>query len=330
MSHECDDCGQTFETLTRLRLHDCSSDVSSEADATETPTTDESDADVVDNRPDRVDIDELDDLLADIQDGDFDKLHQAVATYETTLASANESDSADSYRGILRAYREPLITALDDATQANGWSFLDEFIDAYHPATADDFPHVTTVLQNVTSRYLIRTRLSDGVNALPVGALEFFSAILDEVDGEGYDFINEGLHPYGWGIGHPDNPVADNIHDHASTDIFLVNPMLEHAFYADQHAALTLLERIIHDDSIQHTMSHPSGQITEARYLLDAPAGAASDFSPTMPRYWEWEEELDYSFELAEDVEQRIRTIVNEEGLDDDLPTDWGIADLTL
>lgn len=23
MNHECEDCGETFETLTRLRLHDC-------------------------------------------------------------------------------------------------------------------------------------------------------------------------------------------------------------------------------------------------------------------------------------------------------------------
>jgi len=85
---------------------------------------------------------------------------------------------------------------------------------------------VTTVLQNVTGRYLIRTRLSEDINEIPVAALEFFSSILDQIDGDGYDFINEGLHPYGWGIGHPDHAVADNIHQHASTNIFVVNPML--------------------------------------------------------------------------------------------------------
>jgi len=65
----------------------------------------------------------------------------------------------------------------------------------------------------------------------------------------------------------------------------VVNPMLEHAFYADQHAAIEVLERIIRDDSIQRTMQHPTGKISEARYLLDAPAGAVSDFWPTIPRY---------------------------------------------
>jgi len=246
------------------------------------------------------------------------------------LASAHESGNSDRYRSISRAYRVELITALDDTTQTEGFSFLAEFLDAYHPETADDLPHVTTILQNVSSRYIIRIRLSDSIEAVPVPILEFFSSILDRVGGDGYDFINEGLHPYGWGIGHPDHLVADDIFDHASTDIFVVNPMLEHAFYADQQLAIDLLERIARDDSIQHTITQPRGEVSETRYLLDAPAGAVSDFDPLIPRYWEWQEELDYEFELDDDVEQRIRQLVAEHGIDDDLPSDWEIADLTL
>jgi len=160
--------------------------------------------------------------------------------------------------------------------------------------------------------------------------LEFFSSILDQIDGDGYDFINEGLHPYGWGIGHPDHPVADNIHQHASTDVFVVNPLLEHAFYADQHLAMDLFEQIVRDDSIDRSLSHATGQISETRFLLDAPAGAVSDFEPTIPRYWDWQTELDYEFELDEEVEQRIRDIVTEQGIDADLPNDWEIADLII
>lgn len=208
--------------------------------------------------------------------------------------------------------------------------FLAEFLDTYNPEAADEFPHVTTILQNVTGRSLIRTRLSDGVADIPVEALGFFSSILDQIEGDGDGFINEGLHPYGWGIGHPEHPVADDIHRHASTDIFVVNPMLEHAFYADQQSAVELLERIVADESIQQTIQHPFGEISETRYLLDAPAGAVSEFSVTMPRYWEWQEELDYEFELAEDVEQRLRHLVTEHDIDNDLPSDWEIADLTL
>jgi len=282
-----------------------------------------------DRRPDAVELEELDEQLATADDGDVTALTQAVATYETRLASAHEAEESDRYRGITRAYREQLITVLDDMTQTDGWELLEEFLNAYHPETADEFPHVTTVLQNVASRYLIRVRLADGIDAVPVPALDYFDSILNEVE-EGYDFINEGLHPYGWGIGHPDHSVADRIHDHAAEDIFVVNPMLEHAFYADQHTAIKVLERIIHDDSIKQTMQHPTDEISETRYLLDAPAGAASDFWPTMPRYWDWHEELGYTFELDEGIEQRLRELVIEEGIDTDLPDEWEIEDLTI
>jgi hypothetical protein len=283
-----------------------------------------------DRRPDTVELEGLDNQLADADNKNTTALTQAVATYEARLASADESDDSDRYRGISRAYREQLISVLDETTQSEGWAFLADFLDAYHPETTDEFPHVTTILQNVTSRYVIRTRLSDGVEEIPVEALGYFSSILDRLDGGGYDYILEGMHPYAWGIGHPDHSVADDIHHHASTDIFVVNAMLEHAFYADQQLAMDLLERIARDDSIQERIAHPRGQMSETRSLLDAPAGATSDFDPTIPRYWEWQKELEYEFVLDDNVEQRIRQLVTENGLDDDLPSDWEVTDLTL
>ena len=328
MSHKCDDCGEEFETLSRLRLHDCSADGSLEGSSL--TQSNERKQQHTTERSDEEQVGELDDLLVTIHNGDSTALHQAVATYETQLASAHELGNSDRYRSISRAYRVELITALDDATQTEGFAFLGEFLDAYHPETADDFPHVTSILQNVSSRYLIRTRVSDGIEAVPVPILEFYSSILDRVGGDGYDFINEGLHPYGWGIGHPDHSVADDILDHVLTDIFVTNPMLEHTFYADQHLAIDLLERIVHNDSIQETISRPHREVSDTRYLLDAPAGAVSDFDPTIPRYWEWQEELDYEFILDDDVEQRIRQLVAEHGIDDDLPSDWEVSDLTL
>ena len=285
---------------------------------------------MVERQSDNVTIEELDELLASIHDGKSSAIHQAMAIYETRLLSAHESGESDRYQNIARAYREQLVIVLDDATQTEGWECLEELLDAYHPETADAFPHVTTILQNVTSRYLIRTRVEFDVEAIPAAGVEFFRSILTRLDGEGYDFITEGIHPYGWGIGHPGHSVADDIQDHASTDIFVVNPMLEHAFYADQHRAIDLLERIVHDDSIQHRIPYRRGEVSETRYLLDAPAGAVSEFSPTIPRYWDWEEELDYQLELHDNVEQRIRQLVTKNGLDDDLPSNWNIADLTL
>ncbi|SDJ91043.1 hypothetical protein SAMN05216226_111136 [Halovenus aranensis] len=122
---------------------------------------------------------------------------------------------------------------------------------------------MTTILQNVTSRYLIRTRLSDGIDSVPVPALTFFSSILDQVEGDGYDFIREALHPYGWGIGHPDHSVADDIQQYASSSLPLVNAILEHAFYADQHSAVELLEGhmiAIYLNSIRNPVQDSEGQ----------------------------------------------------------------------
>lgn len=330
MSHECTGCGQSFETLTRLRLHDCHSS----GETTPSTVSDQEDTGASDtaDSSDSVRVEQLETQLARAEDGEFDVLHRAVATYEAALGTAHESDSADQYRDISRAYRRQLTAALDNATQAEGWEFLAGLLDAYHPETADEFPHVTTILQNVTGRYLIRTRLSDGVDALPATALAFYSAILDKLEGNGYDFVTEGVHPYGWGIGHPDHPVADTIHDHASTDIFVVNPLLEHAFYADQHEAMTLLERIANDDSVQREIpARPGERRSATRYLLDSVAGAASDeLWPTVPRYWEFQDALEFEFELDAAVEQRVRDLVTEKGLDADLPDDWELDDLLV
>jgi len=280
-------------------------------------------------RSDEIELEEVDKQLATADNGDPTALTQAVALYEAELTSAHEAEESNRYQNISRAYQKRFITVLDDATQTNGWEFLVDLLDAYHPETSDEFPHVTTILQNVTGRALIRTRLSDGVEAIPLEAVEFFSSILDQLDGEGYDLIVEGMHPYGFGIGHPDHGVADDIHDHASTDIFVVNPMLEYAFYADQQGAMDLLERIVRDSSIQQSIQQPRGSVSETRYLLDAPAGAVSDFTPTIPRYWEWQAERDYEFELEDSVEQRLRKLVTENDIDD-LSSDWEISDLTL
>lgn len=319
MSHECDDCGQEFETLSERRLHDCQA-ADNGTGREPSPGTDTGDG---------VQIPALDEQLEAVDVGEFDALHQAIALYESQLSDAHESDQHERYRGVSSTYRERLITALDDATRAEGWAFLEGFLDAYHPTTAEELSHVTPVLENVAARHMIRTRLGEGVAAISVGTLEYFRAILEK-NPEGYGYILEGVHPYGWGIGHPEHPVADTIHEHASRDQFVANPMLEHAFYADQYAAVDLLERIVHDESIQYTFDHPTGEITKTRHLLDAAAGAASDHSPMIPRYWDWEVELGYSFELDDTVEQRLRALVVETGLEKDLPSDWEFADLLL
>jgi hypothetical protein len=323
MGHECENCGESFETLSRLRLHDCQSSNDTGQDvsgATERPGAGESDSSAEQR---------LAEQISRLTDGDHDVVYQALATYDVVLSTAHEAGATDRYRDLSQRYRESLIEGMDRAAQVNGWSVIQDAIDAYHPETSDEYPHVTTTIQNVAARHVIRTRLRTGIGAVPTAVLDYFAWILS-ADGDLPDFIREGSHPYGWGIGHPDHSVADRLYEAAMEDLILVGAILEHAFYADQHAAMDVVERLIHDDAIQHTLSHPGGEVNEVRMLLDAPAGAASQFSPTMPRYWDWETQLRYSFELDDTVEDRIRALVAETGIDEDLPARWDVSDLTL
>jgi hypothetical protein len=126
--------------------------------------------------------------------------------------------------------------------------------------------------------------------------------------------------------------VADRLHARASEDIFSVTPTLEHAFYADQYAAVDLLETLVRDESIDGTLPRISrDDMPYRRYLLDCAYGLKTDDHwPGMPRYYDWHEEFDFTFKLDDTVEQRIRDLVEETGFDADLPNDWTFRDLGI
>lgn len=119
MTHWCEDCGQEFETLSRLRLHDCAGDKSPEKGGE--AMVDFTDMEMDESRSDEVTIPELDDIVSTARDEESSALHQAIAIYETRLVSAYESGDTDGYQRITRAYRERLITVLDETTQTEGW-----------------------------------------------------------------------------------------------------------------------------------------------------------------------------------------------------------------
>lgn len=49
-----------------------------------------------------------------------------------------------------------------------------------------------------------------------------------------------------------------------------------------------------------------------------------------MPRYYDWDEEFDNTFELDDTVEQRIRDLVEETGFDATLPNDWMFREIGI
>lgn len=325
MAHECDDCGASFETLTRLRLHDCgngqSESVSPPSNAegsttTATSTADEPTAAVAD----------LDDSLERVSDGEVTAITDAVANFEATLSA---DASGDTDRDVFWPYYERVSNGLDTATRTEGWELLGDMIAAYDPTTEDEVAFATPAIANAVGRYCIRTRLTDGVGAIPVGALEYLDAVAVTAD-DSADIAREEVHAYGWGIGHPDHSVVDRLHARTSADIFSVTPALEHAFFADQNAAVGALEELVRDESIDGTLPRLNrADMPYRRYLLDSVYGLKTDgYYPQMPRYYDWPEEFAYSFDLDETVEQRIRGLVAETGFDDDLSEDWTLRDL--
>ncbi|OYR56601.1 hypothetical protein [Halorubrum halodurans] len=329
MAHECDDCGASFETLTRLRLHDCedvqpetpvaSADLEKSQSAGSSPA-DERDASVA----------ELDTLLNRFSGDDRAALHETLAEFESALSAAlEEDDGGETYRDVFWRYHERVSDALDEAVRATGWSLLEEVIDAYDPTADDELPLVTPTIANAVGRNLIRTRVTESVEAIPVSALEYLDGVAVTAS-DTADTTQEEVHAYGWGIGHPDHSVADRLHARVSEDIFSVTPTLEHAFYADQYAAVDLLEALVKDESIDGTFSRPArDDMPSRRYLLDSVYGLKTDDHwPGMPRYYDWHEEFDDTFELDDTVEQRIRDLVEEIGFDADLPNDWTFRDL--
>ena len=309
MRHECGDCGATFETLSKLRLHDCSGD-----DTAGSPQ-----AGPV----------ELDAPVDAASDGDVSALHRAVATYDAELRAALErDDGGETYRDLFWGYYEPLANGLDAAAREGGWDVLAEFVDAYDPAADEEgVPPASPVVENGVGRFVIRTRLRDGVAAIPVPALGYLRSIPRHTDA---DVPREESFAFGWGVGHPDHDVAGEIVDAAATDFTWVSGTLERAFYADQSAAADLLERLVTDDAIAFTVPHPQGDVDSARFFLDTVAGPEFEQSMRLPRYWDWQAEFDYTFEWDRSVEQRIRTLVEETGVAESLPSDWTFEDLAL
>ena len=329
MAHECDDCGASFKTLTRLRLHDCDgAQPETSVDSADLEQSQFAGSSPADER--NASVAELDTLLDRVSDGDRAALHETLVEFESALSAALEDDNGgETYRDVFWPYHERVSDALDEAARATGWSFLKEVIDAYDPTADDELPLVTPTIANAVGRNLIRTRLTDGVSAIPVAALEYLDTIAVTAP-ETDDIAREEVHAYGWGIGHPDHSVADRLHARASEDIFSVTPTLEHAFYANQYAAVDLLEALVTDESIDGTFSRPArDDLPYRRYLLDSVYGLKTDDNwPGMPRYYDWHEEFDDTLELDDTVEQRIRDLVEAAGFDADLPNDWTFRDL--
>jgi hypothetical protein len=337
MSYECDDCGASFDTLSRLRLHDCTPDQpAGKTDSHEDGPSEE--APVEDSGLDRQELErdypevvgDLPELYDDACEGDVSTLYPAMAEYERVLTKVARGDAPggeDLLHDLRFAYYEAFADGLDTAGQTEGWDVLVEFAEAYDPREQDEFPEVGHVIANAIGRSVIRTRRTDSVDAIPADALAFLGAIPEYVDE--FHVAYEESYTYGWGIGHPDHSVSDQLRALAETEHKWGRITLNTAFHADQYVAVETFERLVTDDSLTGTVQRITYEAGLPRYYFGAVADLKQDFAgPHVPVYWEFEDEYDYAFELDPEVEKRIRNLAQETGVTEDLPDDWRLHEL--
>lgn len=341
MSHKCDDCGQEFDTLTRLRLHECPGDQPAEAsDESTIDTTDDPAKGLPgDSGLDRQELEreypavvgDLPKVIDDARKGDLPGLYRAIAEYERVLTKVSRGDAPggeELHADLLFAYYEPLADGLDAAAKTDGWEALVEFADAYDPREQDEFPEVGHVIANAIGRSVIRTRRTDGVEVIPVEALAFLGAIPEYVDE--FHVAYEESYNYGWGINHPDHSVAEQLIALAQDEPQFVKITLNTAFYVDQHAALDVFETIVTDEAISGTRSTLGMEtdLTELYFKSVADLETEELLGPHAPPYWEAGDELPRVVDVDPDVKQRIRDLAHETGVAEGLPTDWSLQDL--
>ncbi|MDL0135817.1 hypothetical protein PNP85_10410 [Halobacterium salinarum] len=329
MPHECDACGETFTTLSRLRLHDCPEEASESRDPLSSFDTfldsisDALEADMQRNVQERekrgleAASETLKTTLEAAAQGDADAAFRLIAQYERELREYHDAEDYDTYRGILWAFYEPAAEALDEIALREGWAFLADLVDAYPRESSADEPLASPVIENAVGRYVVRTRLHDGVASIPVDALTYLGSFGGSTSG----VSEEESITYGWGIGHPNHSVADHLHDVATEEPYWVRGVLLHTFYADQHAAADLLDVLLTGDRIDFG----------DRYTLASILSEVDSESPLqIPRYWDVREELDYQFEWDESIRSRLREVIEDEGLHHPLPDDWTFRDMEV
>lgn len=345
MPHTCDDCGETFETLSSLRLHDCPEEEDDTPPGRE--SLEEHRAEIrrlerIENTAARREAsDELTNALERAEEGDHSAVHQALAQYERHLSTEWNNYEEGHYWGFHRVFFESAVDGLETAVLAEGWPYLLDVLEAYWPEVTFDFgtysdheqyggkdmseygdyPHVSHVLTTVTGKHMVRTRRSDGVDAIPARALEY-QLQFHRHPGDTSPWIDSMS--YGWGIGHPDHPFEDTIETIVEGEYEIwASTALDHALHADQQAAAALVEDLFEADIVSDPglLLRPLGSIDRGSY-------------PDSSEYWEWEtlypDFAESGFDWDPDVRERLRTVVKECGLADGLPEDWTFADIVI
>jgi len=246
------------------------------------------------------DIAPLTNALDKTKPGNQNDVYTLLAAWNESIKAALERGGGDRFREVTRERRPQVIQLVDRAAADSGavdWTFLQECVEAYPPGVDDH--HCSQVLANVVARYVIRTRIEQGPDAIPVWAVEYLMDITMDEDTE---WAWEGASALGWAVGHSEIAVLDRIVDRTDTDR---EPWamgnLRHVAFADPEAAVTLLERLLRSPDTREDLV----------FLRSLEPVLEQDF-PEFPQYWEPETELNYSVTFTDAHCERLLAILGE------------------
>jgi hypothetical protein len=247
------------------------------------------------------DIAPLTNALDEATPGNQTDMYTLLAAWDQSIEAALERGGGDRFRKVTKKRRPRVIHLVDraagDESDDVDWAFLQECIEAYPPG--EDDHHCSQILANVIARDVIRTRIDQGPDTIPVWAVEYLMEITVEEDTEwGW----ESASALGWAVGHSEIAVLDRIVNRTDTDSEpWAMGTLRHVAYADPEAAITLLEQLLRSTDTREDLL----------FLRSLEPVLEQDF-PDFPQYWEPETEFDYSVTITDDQRERLLAVLGE------------------
>lgn len=245
------------------------------------------------------DIAPLTSALEDATPGEPSGVYSLLAAWNQSVETALDRGGWSRLQEIRGQYLEELIDFVDTTATVDGidWAFLEESVDAYPPGVGDH--HCSSILANVVARCVIRTRIREGVNAIPTWALEYLADVTVEDDSE---WAWESTAAFGWAVGHPEIAVLDRALERAeSGDDSWAMGILTHATFADPEAGIDLLEQLLESPDVVEDLVFVG--------CLHAPF--EQDF-PDFPLYWEPDTELDYHVEICDEIHEQLLAVIGQ------------------
>ncbi len=245
------------------------------------------------------DIAPLTNKLADATPGEQSDVYSLLAAWDQSIKTALDRGGGSRFQEVMRRYLEDIIDLVDAAATVDGieWAFLEECVEAYPPGVGDHY--CSSILANVVARCVIRTRVREGVEAIPTWTLDYLADVTMEEDGE---WAWESAAAFGWGVGHPEVTVSDRTLDRANDgDTSWAMGVLEHLTFADPEAGVDLLDRLLQS----------SETVEDLLFVSRLEPVFEQDF-PDFPQYWDPQQELDYRVVMSDEVHERLLAVVGE------------------